>query len=381
MSETQKFRGLDTVLQLDAPALDLLELALGGLTDHQDLADPLIATGFPAHTPMTTQQLLLGDPDGTALASVELRAPNGQGNAILHVADLVPLARFEHGPGRASRVTSQLGSKPVVLFSSAPMASEISRLRSSGLASGALLLLVASSDRAARRDYPNQLRELHEAVQLSGADGAGHLIIPSEVPEEKVLGRVSSEMRMDFRKRVDERQVSQGLVVLFSGLSGSGKSTLARSVMERIHMELDREAVLLDGDDIRRFVSKGLGFSREDRETNVVRIGWIASRISQVGGIALCAPIAPFAQSRRQVRELAESVGRFILVHVSTPLAVCEARDRKGLYAKARAGLVKDFTGIDSPYEVPDDADLTLNLADLNIEEATSRVLSAIQSC
>lgn len=380
MSKTHNFHGLETVLQLDGPALDLLELAIGGLADQQDLAHWLLTAGYVHPDSTCSQRLLLADPDGTALASVELRASSAISHNSLKVTELKPLSRSEHGQGRASRVTSTLPNQPAVLFSESPTVSEIHRLSSSALASNAFLLLVSSSRRATQADYPNQLRELHDAASLVGAQGIGHLIVPEESDVQQVVDRAVNQVLFDFRKPADERMVHQGLVVLFSGLSGSGKSTLARSVMERIHLELNREAVLLDGDDIRRFVSKGLGFSPEDRETNVVRIGWIASRISQVGGIALCAPIAPFAQARAQVRELAEQAGRFLLVHVNTPLEVCEARDRKGLYAKARAGLVVDFTGIDSPYEVPEDAALALDLSTLSIDEASEQVLELIRS-
>ncbi|CBT75610.1 adenylyl-sulfate kinase [Glutamicibacter arilaitensis] len=380
MSKTHNFQGLETVLQLDGPALDLLELALGGLADQQDLARWLCAAGYVYPDSANSRRLLLADPDGTALASVEVRPSSTISDNSLDVAQLKPLARSEHGPGRASRLTSALTTQSAVLFSEAPTVSEIHKLSLSTVASQAFLVLVSSSKRASQTDYPNQLRELHDAALLAGAQGAGHLIIPEEADMQQVVQRAVMEVLYDFRKPTDESLVQQGLVVLFSGLSGSGKSTLARSVMERIHLEMNREAVLLDGDDIRRFVSKGLGFSPEDRETNVVRIGWIASRISQVGGIALCAPIAPFAQARAQMRALAEQAGRFVLVHVNTPLEVCEARDRKGLYAKARAGLVKDFTGIDSPYEVPEDASLTLDLSTLSIEAASDQVLELIRS-
>jgi sulfate adenylyltransferase len=162
----------------------------------------------------------------------------------------------------------------------------------------------------------------------------------------------------------------RGAVVFFTGLSGSGKSTVARALAA----ELDDDGLrttLLDGDAVRHHLSKGLGFDRESRELNVERIGYVASLVAKHGGIAVAAPIAPFASGRARVRALAEEVGaHFVLVHVSTPLEVCEARDRKGFYAKARAGEITEFTGISSPYEEPVDAELVIDTSHVPVEEA-----------
>lgn len=166
----------------------------------------------------------------------------------------------------------------------------------------------------------------------------------------------------------------RGAVVFFTGLSGSGKSTIARALAA----ELDDSGLgttLLDGDEARHHLSGELGFDRASRETNVERIGYVAALVAKHGGIAVAAPIAPFASGRARVRALATEVGaHFVLVHVSTPLRVCEARDRKGLYARARAGEIADFTGISSPYEEPDDADLVLDTADLPVRAAVRAV-------
>ncbi|GAA4834546.1 hypothetical protein GCM10023221_09170 [Luteimicrobium xylanilyticum] len=170
---------------------------------------------------------------------------------------------------------------------------------------------------------------------------------------------------------------ARGAVILLTGLSGSGKSTIARALVSRLEEE-GRAATLLDGDAVRHHLSEGLGFSRADRETNVRRIGFVAALVAQHGGIAVAAPIAPFAASRDDVRRLAQEHARFVLVHVATPLAVCEARDRKGLYAKARAGSIPDFTGISSPYEVPTDADLVLDTTRVSVEDAVDRILTVV---
>ena len=171
----------------------------------------------------------------------------------------------------------------------------------------------------------------------------------------------------------------QGLVLFFTGLSGSGKSTLARALMDRVLEQGERTVTSLDGDVVRRHLSAGLGFSREDRETNITRIGWVAAEIARHGGVAICSPIAPFASTRATVRDMVEEAGgEFFLVHVATPLEECERRDRKGLYAKARRGEIPDFTGISSPYEEPDDAAVRVDTTGRTIEDALDDVLEAL---
>ena len=173
----------------------------------------------------------------------------------------------------------------------------------------------------------------------------------------------------------------QGLVLFFTGLSGSGKSTLARALMDRILEQGARTVTSLDGDVVRRHLSAGLTFSKADRETNIRRIGWVAAEISRHGGVAVCSPIAPFAETRDQVREMVEAVGgAFFLVHVATPLEECERRDRKGLYAKARRGEIPEFTGISSPYEEPDDADVRVDTTGRTIDEALADVVRALDA-
>jgi sulfate adenylyltransferase len=170
----------------------------------------------------------------------------------------------------------------------------------------------------------------------------------------------------------------QGAVFFFTGLSGSGKSTLARALMDHILERGERTVTSLDGDVVRHHLSKGLGFSREDRETNILRIGFVAAEISRHGGLAICSPIAPFESTRAEVRRMVERAGGgFVLIHVATPLAECERRDRKGLYAKARAGLIPDFTGISSPYEEPLNA-LKVDTTDRDIAECLLEILAAL---
>ncbi|WP_017932990.1 adenylyl-sulfate kinase [Nocardioides sp. Iso805N] len=173
---------------------------------------------------------------------------------------------------------------------------------------------------------------------------------------------------------------AQGLVLFFTGLSGSGKSTLARALMDRLLETGQRTVTSLDGDVVRRNLSAGLTFSKQDRETNIRRIGWVAAEISRHGGVAVCSPIAPFDATRQDVRQYVEDAGgAFFLIHVATPLEECERRDRKGLYAKARAGVIPEFTGISSPYEVPADADVRVDTTGRTIEAALDDVLAALR--
>ena len=171
----------------------------------------------------------------------------------------------------------------------------------------------------------------------------------------------------------------QGLVLFFTGLSGSGKSTLAQALMDRILEQGTRTITSLDGDVVRRNLSAGLTFSKQDRETNIRRIGWVAAEISRHRGLAVVSPIAPFDETRKQVRAIVdEAGGAFFLVHVATPLEECERRDRKGLYAKARRGEIPEFTGISSPYEEPHDADIRVDTTGRTIDDALQDVIDAL---
>lgn len=169
----------------------------------------------------------------------------------------------------------------------------------------------------------------------------------------------------------------RGITVFFTGLSGSGKSTVARALADAL-AERGRTVTSLDGDVVRRLLSAGLTFSRADRDLNIRRIGYVAAEITRHGGVAICAPIAPYAATRAEVRAMVEAAGDFVLVHVATPLATCEARDRKGLYAKARTGEIPDFTGISAPYEEPDDADLVLDTTDISADDAVGEVIALL---
>ncbi len=171
----------------------------------------------------------------------------------------------------------------------------------------------------------------------------------------------------------------RGVTVFFTGLSGSGKSTIASRLRSRLLERGDRTVTLLDGDVVRRHLSSELGFTRAHRELNIRRIAYVAAEITKHGGIAICAPIAPYDAGRREARRLIGVHGQFVLVHVDTPLEVCERRDRKGLYARARAGLIAEFTGISDPYETPTDADLTIHTTACTPDEAVEQVLGVLR--
>jgi sulfate adenylyltransferase len=172
----------------------------------------------------------------------------------------------------------------------------------------------------------------------------------------------------------------QGFTVFFTGLSGSGKSTIANALLVKLLEMGGRPVTLLDGDIVRQNLSSELGFSKEHRDLNIMRIGFVASEITKNGGIALCAPIAPYASVRQHNRDLIEPLGGYILVHVATPLEVCEQRDRKGLYAKARAGIIPEFTGISDPYEEPLDADMVIDTTDIDPDEAANQIILYLES-
>jgi sulfate adenylyltransferase len=211
-------------------------------------------------------------------------------------------------------------------------------------------------------------------LQISGTEMRERLAQGVQLPEWFTVPAVAEVMRRRFRPRSE-----QGFTVFLTGLSGSGKSTIAKSLAVRLRDHGDRSVSLLDGDEVRRRLSSELTYSPEDRERHVRRIGYVAAEVTKSGGVAVCARIAPLAGTRNQIRRLVEDVGGFVLVHVNTPIEVCEARDRKGLYAKARAGLVEHFTGISEPYEEPTDAEVVVNTENETPDEASQRIIDHLE--
>ncbi|MFH1105493.1 MAG: bifunctional sulfate adenylyltransferase/adenylylsulfate kinase [Actinomycetota bacterium] len=213
------------------------------------------------------------------------------------------------------------------------------------------------------------------SLSISGTELRERLQNGREIPEWFTFPAVADELR-----RTHPPRSRQGFTVFFSGLSGSGKSTVANVLRVKLLEMGGRPVTLLDGDLVRKNLSSELGFSKEHRDLNILRIGYVASEITKSGGIAICAPIAPYAEVRSQVRQLIEPLGGFTLVHMSTPLEVCEQRDRKGLYAKARAGIITVFTGISDPYEEPNDAELVIDTTEVSPDEAAQRIILHLES-
>jgi sulfate adenylyltransferase len=212
-------------------------------------------------------------------------------------------------------------------------------------------------------------------LNISGTEFRRRLQEGLEIPDWFSYPKVVAELRKSYPPRH-----RQGVTIFFTGLSGSGKSTIANALLVKLLEIGDRPVTLLDGDHVRKNISSELGFSKEHRDINIKRIGYVASEICKNGGIAICAPIAPYAATRQQVREINEKVGGFVEIHVSTALEVCEERDRKGLYAKARAGIIKEFTGISDPYEAPENPEIRIDTVGLSPDLAAHRILVKLES-
>ena len=216
----------------------------------------------------------------------------------------------------------------------------------------------------------DEIPEGVRVLNISGTEQRRRLNEGRELPHWFTPPAVAEELRRSYPPRA-----RQGFTVFFTGLSGAGKSTIANVLQSKLLEIGGRPVTLLDGDIVRKHLSSELGFSHEHRDINIRRIGFVASEVTKNGGIALCAPIAPYDATRKAVRAMVEKGGGFILVHIATSLEACEARDRKGLYAKARAGIVKEFTGISDPYEQPDDADVVIDTVDMSPEEAAQQII------
>ncbi len=219
----------------------------------------------------------------------------------------------------------------------------------------------------------DEIRPGETILNLSGTELRRRLQEGEEIPDWFSYSGIIEELR---RTHPPRRQ--QGFTVFFTGLSGAGKSTIANALRAKLMEIGGRPVTLLDGDAVRKHLSSELGFSKEHRILNVTRIGYVASEITKNNGIAIAAPIAPYAASRRQVRDLIEPFGGFIEVHVATPLAECERRDRKGLYKLAREGKLKQFTGIDDPYEAPDTPEVRIDTIALTPDEAADKIIGKL---
>jgi sulfate adenylyltransferase len=303
---------------------------------------------------------------------------------------IVPVPLGQHAgaaggaAGRASdlalsgRVAAAYGATHLMVDGRLPTAAELPA--GADLAACARIPMLPGGDwaydPAAEVWRPHALIEAGTEREDLSADQLGDLLdAGSAIPDWVLPPAVARELR-----RVRKPRSERGIVLFLTGLSGSGKSTIARDLADVLAERSDRQVSLLDGDMVRQLLSAGLSFSRTDRDLNIARIGFVAAEIARHGGIAICAPIAPFAAARAQVRQMANEVGDFFLIYVATPVEVCEARDRKGLYAKARAGVIGQFTGVSDPYEEPADAELVIDTSVLSRPEAVRSVLAMLTS-
>jgi sulfate adenylyltransferase len=223
--------------------------------------------------------------------------------------------------------------------------------------------------------YPaNEVPEGSTVLDISGTELRRRLREGLDIPEWFSFPQVVSELR-----KTSPARSKQGFTVFFTGLSGSGKSTIANALMVKLMEMGGRPVTLLDGDVVRKHLSSELGFSKEHRDLNIKRIGYVASEITKNGGIAICAPIAPYTATRRAVREMVEAFGAFVETHVATSLEECERRDRKGLYKLAREGKIKEFTGISDPYEAPTQAELVVDTENVDVDHCAHQVLLKLE--
>jgi sulfate adenylyltransferase len=223
--------------------------------------------------------------------------------------------------------------------------------------------------------YPaNEIPEGSTVLDISGTELRRRLREGLDIPEWFSFPEVVNELR-----KTSPARSKQGFTVFFTGLSGSGKSTIANALMVKLMEMGGRPVTLLDGDVVRKHLSSELGFSKEHRDLNIKRIGYVASEITKNGGIAICAPIAPYTATRRAVREMIEAYGAFVETHVATSLEECERRDRKGLYKLAREGKIKEFTGISDPYEAPTQAELVVDTENVDVDHCAHQVLLKLE--
>lgn len=227
----------------------------------------------------------------------------------------------------------------------------------------------------AQYEAADEVEEGATVLNISGTELRRRLSEGLEIPEWFSFPTVVQELR-----RSKPPRAKQGFTVLFTGFSGSGKSTIANALMVKLMEMGGRPVTLLDGDIVRKNLSSELGFSKEHRDLNIRRIGYVASEITKNGGIAICAPIAPYAATRRAVREDIEGFGAFLEVHVATSIEECERRDRKGLYKLAREGKIKEFTGISDPYDVPVNPELVIETENVDVDNCAHQVLLKLES-
>ena len=351
--------------------------------------------------------LELVDPEGVPLATVTVDSVYDVGGRtrVGIAGPVTPISHNEFGAFRRlyltpEHVQKEYGESAVTVPVAGPLTVEdLDRIRTAAHGAPVVLLALVGTGTPdlpgpalirATLTAAQHLPDAHVvAVPLASRGDAaldhelGRRVVDAYAPGEVVAVTGEGNLPDDVADIVNTALPgpdSQGLVLFFTGLSGSGKSTIARALHDVVLEQGERTVTSLDGDVVRRNLSAGLTFSKEDRETNIRRIGWVAAEISRHGGVAICSPIAPFDSTRKQVRAMVEEAGgAFVLIHVATPLEECEKRDRKGLYAKARRGEIPEFTGISSPYEEPEDAAVRVDTTGRTIEAALEDVLAHLR--
>lgn len=412
--------------------LDVLELALGGaLPGPLELTPSRRSDLGPA---LSSAAVLLTDTENTPLALLHREAGRSTSESLRgHVSALRPRAMRVGAAADAalrrpaSAVRAALADRGDVLaltFSAVPSVGDLNRARDvtdeirpqvvlwaaivcsepttpgqphadavvravmAARPAGAIGLVVPAAGMAASRLRPPSL----SLPQLMANYGATRTVDITEGRDDDERARLAAgnddhdedyppASHRELRRYQRPEPAQRGAVILMTGLSGSGKSTIARALSQRLEHDVDQPLTLLDGDEVRQLLSSELGFDRRSRELNLQRIGYVGALLARSGGIAIAAPIAPFNDARREIRERVTSQGSlFFLVHVATPLEVCEGRDRKGLYARARSGHIEDFTGISSPYESPDDADVVIDTASMSVDECVAIIAEAFET-
>jgi sulfate adenylyltransferase len=371
--------------------LDDLELLLSGalapLTNFGDVSDPGITLSLPLEL-ADAPEIELVDPEGLPLALytpdslTQLAVPAYGPFRRLHLTPAEAREQYDGAlvvpvaapltDGDLALITERAAGREVVLLALCGTGTpqDVTPVGLIRVSLAAAQLLERAHVVAAPLPAHGDAAYDHElGLLVAGNYATGDVLaVPGEGEWPDTVAAIVEQDQPDDDHR--------GFVVFFTGLSGSGKSTLARALHDLILEDGRRTVTSLDGDVVRRNLSKGLTFSKEDRETNIRRIGWVAAEIARHHGIAICSPIAPFDETRKQVREMVEDAGGlFVLVHVSTPLEECERRDRKGLYAKARAGEIPEFTGISSPYDEPTDAAVHIDTTGRTIEDCLEDLL------
>ncbi|MDP9848913.1 adenylyl-sulfate kinase [Streptosporangium lutulentum] len=359
----------------------------GTLTDGTPWPAPVTFALPDDHPAAPGDRITLRDPEGAALAVLTVTGRQDGFVAgpveALDTPEHGPFARLRRSP---AEIRKELGERDVLAVTMRGPLDNLDEVTAIAEELDAAILLL-----------PLAFGEAGPAVvraALKARDRLGEDTLVAVVP---LAPREEASIDLELREHVAEAYGAtehlagpepvtlpgpphrRGLVVFFTGLSGSGKSTVARGLRDALLERGSRTVTYLDGDVVRHLLSAGLTFSKEDRDLNIRRIGFVAAEAARHGGLAICAPIAPYAATRDEVRAMVEGVGAdFLLVHVSTPLQECERRDRKGLYAKARAGLIPEFTGISDPYEEPEDADLEIDTTSISVDQAVHQVLNPL---